>query len=83
MRETIENLDKAIAILRKIQTNGKVDSSGLSQVIHSLSTLKKQAQGTIEGQLLKNKAEVEALIEKRDALYAAWAGQTPNDETIL
>jgi CII-binding regulator of phage lambda lysogenization HflD len=75
MRDTIEDLDKAIAILRKIQTNGKVDSSGLSQVIHSLSTMKNEAEATVEGQRRQNEEELKALVTR--------AGQTPNDETIL
>ena len=90
MRETIENLDRAIAILRKIQTNGKLDSfdededditvgilneAMILQIIDILSTMKKQAEATVEGQQLKNEEELKALVTR--------AGQTPDDETIL
>ena len=75
MRDTIEDLDRAIAILRKVKTNGKVDSSGLSQVIHSLSTMKNEAEATVDGQQLKNEEELKALTAR--------AGQTPDDGTIV
>jgi hypothetical protein len=90
MRETMEDLDKAIAILRKIQTNGKLDSfdededditvgilneAMILQIIDILSTMKKQAEATVDGQLLKNEEELKALVTK--------AGQNTNDETIL
>ena len=90
MRETIENLDKAIAILRKIQTNGKLDSfdeeeddipvgilneAMILQIIDILSTMKKQAEATVQGQRLKNETDLKALTAR--------AGQTPDDETIL
>ena len=90
MRETMEDLDKAIAILRKIQTNGKLDSfdededditvgilneAMILQIIDILSTMKKQAEATVEGQQLKNEEELKALVTK--------AGQKPNDETIV
>jgi hypothetical protein len=90
MRETMEDLDKAIAILRKIQTNGKLDSfdededditvgilneAMILQIIDILSTMKKQAEATVEGQRLKNEADLKALVTK--------AGQNTNDATIL
>jgi hypothetical protein len=90
MRDTIENLDRAIAILRKIQTNGKLDSfdededditvgilneAMILQIIDILSTMKKQAEATVEGQRRQNEEELKALVTR--------AGQTPRDETIL
>ena len=90
MRETIEDLDRAIAILRKVRTNGKLDSfdadedditvgilneAMILQIIDILSTMKKQAEATVQGQRLKNEADLKALVTK--------AGQTPDDETIL
>jgi hypothetical protein len=77
MRDTIEDLDKAIAILRKVKTNGKLDymSDTLSQVIYSLSTMKREAEATVEGQRLKNEEELKALVTK--------AGQTHDDEPIV
>ena len=90
MRDTIENLDRAIAILRKIQTNGKLDSfdeeedditvgilneAMIMQIIDIISTMKKQAEATVQGQRLKNEADLKALVTK--------AGQTPDDETIV
>ena len=78
MRETIENLDRAIAILRKIQTNGKLDSfdeeedditvgilneAMILQIIDILSTMKNEAEATVEGQRLKNEADLKALTE--------------------
>jgi hypothetical protein len=77
MRDTIENLDRAVALLRKVKTNGKLDymSDTLSQVIYSLSTMKREAEATVEGQRRQNEEELKALVTR--------AGQTPNDETIL
>ena len=90
MRDTIENLDRAIAILRKIQTNGKLDSfdadedditvgilneAMILQIIDILSTMKKQAEATVQGQRLKNEADLKALTAR--------AGQNTSDETIV
>jgi len=90
MRETIEDLDRAIAILRKVRTNGKLDSfdadedditvgilneAMILQIIDILSTMKKQAEATVQGQRLKNETDLKALTAR--------AGQTPDDETIL
>ena len=75
MRGTIEDLDRAIAILRKAHTNGKLDSDTLSQIIHSLSTMKKQAEATVDGQRRQNEEELKALVTR--------AGQNTRDETIL
>ena len=77
MRDTIEDLDRAVALLRKVKTNGKLDymSDTLSQVIYSLSTMKREAEATVDGQRLKNEADLKALVTK--------AGQNTNDETIL
>ena len=73
MRETIEDLDRAIAILRKVRTNGKLDSfdadedditvgilneAMILQIIDILSTMKKQAEATVQGQRLKNEADL-------------------------